>query len=108
MVNGPWDMRNEAVLKLLGIPDVATLVLKRQAQWLGHVARMPTERITRAALFGTIPGRVSLIGSDSKGWRKGRYSTQALRVLDFMPGVLRSASLFLRRRADVLDYFSPT
>ena len=48
---------NDALLARLGVPSVFTLLARRTAQWLGHVARLPPHRPAHAALFGTIPGR---------------------------------------------------
>ena len=48
---------NDALLARLGVPSVFTLVARRTAQWLGHVARLPPHRPAHVALFGTIPGR---------------------------------------------------
>ena len=84
---GPWLTSNAEALKKLGVPSIKTMLLKRQAQWLGHVARMPNQQLARAALFGAIPQRVSQTGGESKGWRKGRYTSQAQHLIERLPEV---------------------
>lgn len=46
-------------LELLQVPSVMTLLQRRLAGWLGHIARMSPERITRMMLFGTLRNRRS-------------------------------------------------
>jgi uncharacterized C2H2 Zn-finger protein len=84
---GAWHMTNEQAVKQLGVPSAQTLLSRRFAQWIGHVARMPATRLPRAALFGTVPDRISLQGTETAGWRKGRYPTQVAKCINLIPGV---------------------
>jgi hypothetical protein len=43
----------------LGAPSILTLLHQRLTRWLGHLARLPVDRITRLLLFGTIQHRHS-------------------------------------------------
>ena len=54
-----------ALHQRLRIPSILTLLHRRLAQWLGHLARMPVHRITRLALFGTLQNRTSPPASTS-------------------------------------------
>ena len=79
-------MTNAEAMTQLGVPSVQTLLARRFAQWIGHVARMEATRLPRAALFGTIPDMVSRQGSETVGWRKGRYPTKVAACINLLPG----------------------
>ena len=57
--------------------------MRREAQWIGHVARMGAHRWPRAALFGTATGREQKQG---RGTKK-RFPLQVAKVIQHMPGV---------------------
>ena len=48
---------------------------------------MPTSRLSWNVLFGTIPDRLSMIGSDGKGLRKGRFTSQAMQLMLHADGI---------------------
>ena len=62
-----WDDRvsNRALLRYFKVPSVATLLLRRQLRWLGHLARMPEGRVHAMLLSG----RRVLPGGGARGCR---------------------------------------
>ena len=52
-----WDLSDQQAREKLNVPSLDTLLARRVAQWIGHVARMPSHRLPRALLFGTIANR---------------------------------------------------
>ena len=54
---------------------------------MGHVARMlDAKRLPTVAIFGVVAERKILTGSETKGWRKGRYSSHVKHIVDLMFG----------------------
>eukprot|EP00435_Cladocopium_sp_Y103_P064889 s465_g26.t1 len=49
------NLSNTDLLQRLGVPSLQTLLAKRAARWLGHIARCSPDRPIHAALFGTLP-----------------------------------------------------
>jgi hypothetical protein len=54
-----WEERisTQALGQRLGIQSVDMYVARRQARWLGHVSRMPFERLPRRMLSAWVPHR---------------------------------------------------
>lgn len=53
-----WELHitSEMTRELWGdLETVTAKVIKRRLEWLGHVARMPNQRIQKMALFGWLP-----------------------------------------------------
>ena len=42
---------------------------------------MQTTQLAKRVLFGAMPGRISMIGTEGKSLRKGRFTSQARRLL---------------------------
>ncbi len=47
----------QVLLQQLGVPSLLSLLQRRLASWLGHIARLDASRITWQMLFGTLAGR---------------------------------------------------
>ena len=62
------------------MPSVFTLLARRAAQWLGHVARLAPIRPAHAALFGTLPAR-ALPSASERGAHCHHYTGRAKMVL---------------------------
>ena len=66
-----WEQRitSESVRKKWGDPETITSkVTRRRLEWLGHVARMPDDRIPKKILFGWLP-KTRQAGGPRKRWR---------------------------------------
>ena len=66
-----WELHitSEMTRELWGdLETVTAKVIKRRLEWLGHVARMPNQRIQKMALFGWLP-EPRPPGGPRKRWR---------------------------------------
>ena len=88
----PWQRRRaegitiKMLLEMLGLPSAMTLVFRAQTRWLGHVARMPLERLPRQALFGLVQERVG-IKVRAKGTSFRMLTAQSRQLVRSLPGV---------------------
>jgi len=69
------------MLNMLGVPSLLTLLQRRLAMWMGHIARMSPDRHPHAALFGVPAGR-----SFSSGGHHS-FVSRAKALLQQLPGV---------------------
>ena len=87
-----WDrMRRERittaeVLTCLRLPSIDVLRQQRLASWIGHVARMPSERFPRQFLFGVAPSRHGFVGNHTSL----SYITEVRKTLIAMGVPMRS------------------
>ena len=64
-------LNNDALRAFLGVPSIRCLVTQARLRWLGHLARMPAERLPKQMLFAFLPGDV---GQPTKpGRRTGKW-----------------------------------
>ena len=84
---GGWHLRDYDARRQLKVPSLDTMLVKRKAQWIGHVARMDVHRSPKAVLFGTIANRYQPQGAATKGWRRLRYTAQVPQVISHMKGI---------------------
>ena len=64
-------LNNDALRAFLGVPTIRNLVTQARLRWLGHLARMPAERLPKQMLFAFLPGD---IGQPTKpGRRTGKW-----------------------------------
>ena len=60
-------IRNEIILGWCNAARVSNIVSHRRLRWLGHLARMPDERLPKRVLFGHMDGS-GLRGKSQKQW----------------------------------------
>ena len=70
ILNIRWQKRvtNEAVIKRAGCVSIASLLMKSQLQWSGHVVRMPDSRLPKQLLYGELS-----LGTRALGGQMLRY-----------------------------------
>ena len=73
---------NNSILSLCNIARAANIVSHRRLRWLGHLARMPNDRLPKRVLFGHMDGS-GVRGRSQKQW------------VDFVREDLHSAGLSL-------------
>ena len=76
------------VLLRAGIHSIESMILRRLLRWIGHVIRMPENRLPKMALFGEFE-----TGSRPRGGPKRRFRDHIQRALikcDIDPAVLES------------------
>ena len=60
-------IRNETILGWCKVASVSNIVSYRRLRWLGHLARMPDERLPKRVLFGHTDGS-GVRGKSQKQW----------------------------------------
>ena len=60
-------LRNETILGWCKVASVSNIVSHRRLRWLGHLARMPDERLPKRVLFGHMDGS-GVRGKRQKQW----------------------------------------
>lgn len=60
-------INNERILGWCNVAKVSNIVSHRRLRWLGHLARMPDERLPKNVLFGHMDGS-GLRGYSQKQW----------------------------------------
>ena len=60
-------IRNETILGWCNVAKVSNIVSHRRLRWLGHLARMPDERLPKRVLFGHMDGS-GVRGNSQKQW----------------------------------------
>ena len=55
-VNLKDKINNERILDWCSVAKVSNIVSHRRLRWLGHLARMPDERLPKRVLFGHMDG----------------------------------------------------
>lgn len=73
------------MLQRLGVPSFLTLLQRRLAGWIGHLARADSFRITRNVLFGTLRHRRSPPSSVSA--RRITYYSRLNALIRQIPGI---------------------
>ena len=66
-----WHMNNLVLQQFLGVPAIKQLVTRARLRWLGHLARMPSERLPKQMLFAFLPGDVGT--PNQAGRRSGKW-----------------------------------
>ena len=62
-------INNDLILGWCNVAKVSNIVSHRRLRWLGHLARMPNERLPKIVLFGHMDGIASgLRGRARKQW----------------------------------------
>ena len=66
ILNIRWQKRvtNEAVIKRAGCVSIASLLMKSQLQWSGHVVRMPDSRLPKQLLYGELSLGTRALGGE--------------------------------------------
>ena len=59
---------NIKILKLAGLPFMEDLLIRKNLHWIGHLLRMPTDRISRQVLYSQLPEK-----QRSRGRPRFRY-----------------------------------
>ena len=62
--------------KRINLPSLEEIILKRQLHWVGHVVRMPADRLPRQVLYGELKD-----GKRSAGGQKKRFKDNIKRTL---------------------------
>ena len=60
-------INNERILDWCNVAKVSNIVSHMRLRWLGHLARMPDERLPKRVLFGHMDGS-GLRGKSQKQW----------------------------------------
>ena len=71
-----WHLHNDVLRAWLGVPDIVALITQSQLRWLGHVARMPVNRLPRRILSAFLPDSVGT--QRPPGRLKGKWYRQTL------------------------------
>ena len=66
-----WHMNNLVLRQFLCMPTIKQLVTQARLRWLGHLARMPSERLPKQMLFAFLPGDVGT--PTQAGRRSGKW-----------------------------------
>ena len=78
------EINNDVILGWCNVARVSNIVSHWEVSWLGHLARMPNDRLPKRVLFGHMDGTASgLRGRARKQW------------MDYVREDLRSAGLSL-------------
>ena len=71
-----WHLHNDVLRAWLGVPDIVALITQSQLRWLGHVARMPVNRLPKRILSAFLPDSVGT--QRPPGRLKGKWYRQTL------------------------------
>ena len=95
-------MNNAALRQFLGVPTIKQLITQSRLRWLGHLARMPPERLPKQMLFAFLPGHV---GTPTQvGRRAGKWlSYEQVNDLDSV-GVPVHAWMHVARKNEGSDW----
>ena len=75
------------LLRLANLPSLHTMLYRRVAGWVGHVARrVPGTSLTYCTLFGCLPNRVCP-ASTERNYAKGHFTSTARLVIQHIPEV---------------------
>ena len=60
-----WDQQtkgisNDQIRGFLGVPSIMSLIHQARLRWMGHLARMPNDRLPKQALFSFLPQDVGV------------------------------------------------
>ena len=79
-----WHLSNDILRGWLGAPDIIAIITQHQLRWLGHVARMPQDRLPKQIICAFLPESVGT--QRPPGRLKGKWYRQtlveAMRVAD--------------------------
>ena len=71
-----WHLSNDILREWLGAPDILAVITQHQLIWIGHVARMPQDRLPKQILCAFLPESVGT--QRPPGRLKGKWYRQTL------------------------------